>query len=606
MKNKYRSVIIFFVAFSLVNACTDKFEDINKNPNRVTAVEPEFIFGLTPITTLRELSSNNNWYFFGNYSQLWSVEGGGGPKFGYDGRSDRIWNNLYVNTLNPLFSIIKNYSDNPAYANRVAIAKIWRAYTFSVLTGLYGPLPYLDACNGQVSSRYDKEEDVYRGILAELKDAYSVLNPASTTDLYPENAEPFLKSDITRWSQFAHCIRLRTALRIAEVDKNYPNEVWAKTLASEAKAVVAEELDNAEQGLLINSNDGNFYMTFGEDLDNQNPLYKEMASLTDDEKTKQLGNMPLIHESLMLWIKPTTYNDPAWKVLVVEGDGGSRQFPVPTKYLGRPNSMGRPSNYAPISGYKSPYDNANSYKNYATIGREFYKMIANFYFFSYAELCFIRAEAKINGYWTKGRSAEDYYYEGIDARCLKYKDEKGAVIVKQADIDKYKGSAGIKWSTPLDTTVVNVSEYIDYLGGFVNSFLGGSEDNFKRIIVQHWISLFGQNIDAYTLLRRTEVIPFKPHFDVDQTSGYVNNKWAYIPERLTYPGSERNINTTESRIAILEYLYDNTLKDLRDQVTFRLIFAKDNPGLPEPPMGTTAYFSFPYPLPNLALNRIGK
>jgi hypothetical protein len=602
MKNNL--IILLFIILFGVNACTDGFEEINTNPNKVTAVEPEFIFGLTPVATLRELSSNNNWFFFGNYSQLWAVEGGGGPKFGYDGRSDRIWNGLYTNALNPLFSIIKNYETNPAYTNRVAIAKIWRSYNFSLLVGLYGPLPYSDACNGQPIIKYDKEEVIYRGILKELKEAYTALDPTATNDVYPANAEPFLQSDINRWNQFAHCIRLRTAMRICEVDANFPGKEWAGQLATEARAIVAEELENAEHGLLINSNDANFYMTFAEDLDNQNPLYKEMGSLSTADKNKDLGNLPVIHESLMLWIKPTTYNDPAWKVLVVPGDGGSSRYPIPTKNLGRPNAMGRPTDYRPQDNYKSPYDNAQTYANYATIGREFYKVTANFYFFSYAELCFLRAEATLKGYWTKGKSAEAYYYEGIDARSLKYKDDKGAIIVKQADIDAYKASSGIKWSTPTEIkTNTVVTEYLDYLGGFVNSFLGGAEDNYKRIVLQHWISLFGQNIDAYTLLRRTEVIAFKPHFNIDQTSAYVGDKWAYIPERITYPGSERNINTDESRIAILDYLYDNTLKDKRDQVTFRLIFAKDNPGLPVPPEGTVAYLSFPYPLPNVALNR---
>ncbi|HET6556618.1 MAG TPA: SusD/RagB family nutrient-binding outer membrane lipoprotein, partial [Prolixibacteraceae bacterium] len=145
--------------------------------------------------------------------------------------------------------------------------------------------------------------------------------------------------------------------------------------------------------------------------------------------------------------------------------------------------------------------------------------------------------------------------------------------------------------------------FFDFLGGFTNSILGGSEDNLKRIVVQHWISLFGQNIDAWVLLRRTQVIPFKPNFNANQNDGYVNGTWAYIPERLTYPLREININSTETQNAIQNYLYDNKLKDRQDRVTFRLIFAADNPGLPAPPMGTPAYTAFPYPLPNQAMNR---
>jgi hypothetical protein len=605
MKNTYFKIFtaVFVV---LLTACTDGFEEINTNPNRITATEPDFIFGLSPVSTLRAIGGApngagraNNWFVFGNYSQMWAVEGGGAPHFSADGASDDLWNSLYVNSLKPLVNIIENYGEKPGYQNRVAIAKIWKSYVFSILVGAYGPLPYKDACNGEISASFDKEEDIYSGILAELKEAGEAIDVTNVNDKYPKEAEPFLQSDLTRWVKFAHCIRLRTALRIAECDVKNPDKAWLKTLADSAKAIVVEELNNAENGLLMSSNADNFLMRFdNNDLNTRNPLFFIVDQMTPAEKKKQLGNLPVLHESLMMWIKPSTYNDPVLSVYAKEGDGGTRPKPVSDKYLGRPNSMGGPTDYRYPNGWVSPYANVVDYSNLATIGKEFMKSDAPYYFFSYPELCFIRAEASLKGFWTGSKSAEEYYYEGIDARCLKY----GAV---QADIDAYKNFPGIKWSTPTDLSSAGVkpASFLDYLGGFTNSILGGSEDNLKRIIVQHWISLFGQNIDAWILIRRTELIPFKPNFNASQNDGYVNGTWAYIPERLTYPISERNINYDEAQLAIQNYLYDNKLKDAQDRVTFRLIFAADNPGLPAPPQGSQAYIAFPYPLPNQAKNR---
>lgn len=606
MKNNIYSKIITIIAILFLTACTQGFEEINTNPNRITSTEPDFIFGLSPVTTLRAIgganngaSRANNWYIFGNYSQMWAVEGGGAPHFSADGASDALWNDLYGNSLKPLFNIIDNYEQNPGYQNRVAIAKIWRSYVFSILVGLYGPVPYTEAVNGEISAPFDKEEDVYTGILAELKEAYEAINVNNTVDKYPVDAEPFLQSDLKRWKEFAHCIRLRTAMRIAECDVNHPDKPWLQSLATAAKAVVAEELNNAENGLLIGANSENFYMKFdNSDLNTRNPLFFIVDQMTPAEKKKQLGNLPVLHESLMMWMKPATYNDPVLSVYAKAGDGGTRPRPVSDKYLGRPNSMGSPTDYRFPNGWTSPYANVVDYPNYATIGKEFLKSDAPYYFFSYPELCFIRAEAKLKGFWTGGKSAEDYYNEGIDARCTKYG-------ISQDKINTYKNFPGIKWSTPTDTIKAGVvpKAFFDFLGGFTNSLLGGSEDNFKRIIVQHWISLFGQNIDAWILLRRTQVIPFKPNFNASQNDGYVSGTWAYIPERLTYPLREININSEETQKAIQNYLYDNKLKDNQDRVTFRLIFAADNPGLPAPPIGTAAYNAFPYPLPNQAMNR---
>ncbi|KAA6303062.1 MAG: hypothetical protein EZS26_000665 [Candidatus Ordinivivax streblomastigis] len=606
MKKQYVSIIAGFVALLTMNACTDGFEEINTNPNRITTAEPEFIFGLSPVTTLRAIggapdgaSRANNWFIFGNYSQMWSVVGGSGPGFSAEGSADALWNDLYGNSLKPLFNIVKNYNDNPGYKNRVAIAKIWRSYVFSILVGMYGPLPYTDACNGDIKSSYDKEEDIYLGILAELKEAYNAINVLSSADKYPATAEPFLQSDLVRWVQFAHCIRLRTAMRITDCDIHHPDKTWLSSLADTAKIVVKEELDNAEKGLLINDNTSNFYMTFdNNDLNTRNPLFFIVDQMTPDERDLQVGNLPVLHESLMMWIKPGTYNDPVLSVYVKAGDGGTKPRPVNDKYLGRPNSMGAPTNYRWPDGWSSPYANADKYLNYPTIGSSFLKSDAKYYFFSYPELCFLRAEAKLKGFWTSGKTAEEYYYEGIDARCLKYG-------IAQAKIDPYKTFPGIQWSTPTDLTGAKVvpAEFLDFLGGFTYSILGGDEDNLKRIVVQHWISLFGQNIDAWMLLRRTQLIQFKPNFNASQNDGYVRGTWAYIPERLPYPGRERNVNTAETQIAIQNYLYDNTLHDIQDRITFRLIFAADNPGLPAPLEGTPASIAYPYPLPNQAMNR---
>ena len=606
MKRIVRTITIALALAGIVllNACTDKFEEINTRTDRLTAVNPELIFGLSPVVTLRELSSNNNWYFFGNYGNQWSVVGGTGPHFGFDGRGERIWNNLYSGGLLPLYEIIKNYSDNPVYANRVAVARIWKAYILSQITAIYGPCPYTNACNGLASIPFDNEETVYRGILKELKDAYTAIDPANIADNYPAKGDPFIGgtlgtsaqfSDLSRWAQFAHCIRLRTAIRLTEVP-----EAWASGLAQEARAIVAEELDNAEKGQLISSNSDNFWMQFGPEADRQNPLYQDVIE-NPERLTVDPGNFPIIHESLSLWIREETYKDPCLEVMCEKGSGGSgrNRFSV---WLGRPHSMERPEDYQPPQGYSSPYNNLK-YADYATIGKTFYGVDAKFYFFSYPELCFIRAEAAFKGYWTKGKTAEEYYYDGIEARCDKYQKTGPAVTT-------YKNQPGIKWSTPSDTvrvgSTVKSTNYRDYLGGFIDSYLGGEEDNFKRIIVQHWISLFSQNIDVWTLLRRTEVIPFKPHFGVDLNNGYVNSRWGYTPERMIYPGNERIVNKTETFNAIDNYLFDkgNASKGQQDQVTYRLIFAKDNPGLPAPQPGTVAYAAYPYPLENLSKNRV--
>ena len=73
MKKIVQSITIIFAltGMLLLNACTDRFDEINTRQDRLTSVDPSLIFGLSPVAILGEMTSNNNWYIFGNYSNQW-------------------------------------------------------------------------------------------------------------------------------------------------------------------------------------------------------------------------------------------------------------------------------------------------------------------------------------------------------------------------------------------------------------------------------------------------------------------------------------------------------------------------------------------------------
>ena len=611
MKKIYYLLIIPIILVCFFQSCTDGFEEINRNPNKTPEVYPEYIFGLSTVHVLREMGSNNNWFLFGNYTNQLSVVGGSGPHFGKDGRGDRIFNNLYTNALNPLIYIERNYGDNPAYANRVAIAKIWKAYIFSQLTAVYGPVPYFDACNEGPTMRYDREDTIYNHILDDLKTAYTTLAENPEGDTYPAQAEPFLQSDFERWSQFAHCIRLRVAMRLTEVE-----EQDSPGLALKAREIVAEELNNADKGLLIKNNTGNFFMNWGTSEANQNPYYREV--LTDPNlKTNDPGNYPVIHESFIMWTSPETYNDPClWAyVKVGNGEAGTLENPSPL-YFGRPYANGSPRGFNGGTGWTNPYDKRIEFNSFSTLSREFSTMTAKFCFFTYPEIVCYKAEAAYKGWWKTPADAQKYYYEAIDARCERFRydfDSKGnpKEVILAKDIKAYKDFDGIKWSTPSDTAtfinedgylITDRSNFLDFQG-IIDSYLGGEEDNYKRIILQEWLNFFYQGIDCWTMLRRTQVLEFKPHWNADISTGYVSDYYAYMPHRLAYPGGELARNNKETQNAIDNLLLDNKLNERLDQIPFRLIFAKDYPGLKQRPMmqGTNNIVIVDFP--NVARNR---
>jgi hypothetical protein len=543
-------------------ACTDNFDEINKNPNRLTSSEPENIFGLTTVKTMRLLGEEYNWLIFGNFTNQISFVGGSYPNFGHDDRSSGLWEGMYVDCLFPLYEIIKNYENNPAYTNRVNIARIWKCYIISQAVALWGPVPYSQACTGKESIPYDSEEAVYRGLLAELQSAYTNLDIAG--DTYPSNAEPFLNSDIARWKLFAHALRLRIALRIADVEESV-----VPGLAQFARTVVTEELDAPEN--LPASNKDNFYLTYtsGSSTTYQNPYETKINAVVS---TLGDGNFPVIHESLILYMSPDTYNDPRISKLMkkVADIGPNLQYP---DYFGRPSTGHTPENWSWIT---DDIHAGTKKENYCWLGTEFASPTAKCMILSYPEICCMRAEAKYKGYWEGTKTAEEYYYEAIDAGCARYD-------ISAANTKKYKDAPGIQWSTESDTIHNDRAAFYDRLG-LVSSYMG-VEDNYKRIALQYWINFFYQGIDSYTLLRRTQELQFPPHWNCDQATAYVKTRYAYIPQRLVYPRSEINLNKKEMQNAI-NMLTD---KNKRDELPIKLIFCKDVKDLTDP----TGYLNYP-------------
>ena len=584
------------MVLSVLSACTDDFDKINTNDNRTPIADPDYVFGLTPIITMRQFGGNCNWFFFGNYTDQMSVVGGGGPHFGKDGRSDNMWRELYVGVINPLTRIVEDYGDNPAYANRVAIAKTWKAFVYSQMVAMWGPIPFTNACKGEPTMIYDPEELIYRAILKDLKDAYSVLENEENIDKYPAEAEPLLQSNTTRWAQFAHCIRLRVALRLAEVPENL-----AAGLATEAREILVEELDNVAENKLITQNaktdeNGNFYLNWLEDEANQNPFYKEVLMHTE-LKDGDPGNFPVFHETLVMWTTP--YNDPRIAALTLRRTGRPdvpQVFGRP--YIGGPTPRGFSWRESfPPDGKDNPYSGTWKYENFTQVGREYTDKTAKFCFFTYPEILAAQAEATLKGYWTNGKSAEEYYYDLIDAACKRFTNPvTGAQLLTDAAIEAYKQVDGIKWNTRTDTTEGKWINFRDHLG-IVDSVLG-EDDNFKRIVLQSWINFFYQGIDSWTLLRRTwtyqgrQVMVFKPHFNGNTSTGYITGDYSYTPMRLSYPNDEWSRNTAEIQKAVDNLLFDNILHDPLDQVTFKLIFCKDLHGLLWAPMNG-GYWTFP-------------
>ena len=551
-------------------SCTEDFEEMNTNPNRTTIVDPEALFMGSPIYTMMTFGSANNFWIFGNYSGQISMAGGVYPTYGSDGKESNMWDDLYLKCINPLVTIDTMKKNDPAFANRVAIARIWKAYIFSEMVALWGPLPYTKACKRMEYTPYDSESDIYKDLLVQLKVNADALNKDG--DKYSNKKDPLVmnsaSSDIEKWRKFAHSIRLRVASRLIDYKDTDVREL--------GKAALVEELNNPAN-LIISSNADNCYIDF---TDNERSFWNPYFVYTQLDNTQAGGTYPVVHEQMLMYL--IAYNDPRLAVFCNTADFIKAYW----KYRGRPSTTRVPEWDKQI--LDNPHNNAQQ-DYYSYIKDEFGGRVAKWQIITYPEIACIRAEAVYRGFWGNQAEAKNYYIASINAFRDRY-----ATIIPQDSLDKYQEHWGIKWFTgeelPYDfryrregdiqgagdtlkrvDSRVNarkaVSIYRDYLGisdCVLSDFpadnpleINGvrynieTNANYKRIILQHWMALFFQGIDSWTLLRRTQLLRFTPvWFPSEDNHTSYTQQWAYLPQRLPYPLSEEAGNSSEAQKGI--------------------------------------------------------
>ena len=146
---KFGSVALL-CSIVLAMSCTDDFDEINTNKNKISELEPSqlpFLFSKAQST-----ATNNGWnyqiaqnLFHDQYCQYFANTTTYFPSDRLVIRMDWIraaWNPIYTEVVPQLQTILAE--TDPASAEH-ALANIWWVYTFHRLTDTWGPVPYKSA-----------------------------------------------------------------------------------------------------------------------------------------------------------------------------------------------------------------------------------------------------------------------------------------------------------------------------------------------------------------------------------------------------------------------------------------------------------------------------
>lgn len=270
MKKLFKTIYIIapLFAVSLFSvSCNKDFQEINTNPNTSPRVQPENL--LAPaITKVVSANMSRSQRINNELMQVTVNMGDGdGRIFRYDVRTsegDYMWNNLYVQLRN--FRDIYEFGEELNMPEYMGIAQICEAWIFSILTDIYGDIPFTEALQGKGLNNFmpvfDRQEDVYRALFEKLEEANTLLGGLAPDYKISGTADPIFGGDVRKWRKFGNSLTLRLALRLAHKEELGTIGI-IKRIVDEEPILYPIMLNNEESAILRWSGTAPYVSPFG-------------------------------------------------------------------------------------------------------------------------------------------------------------------------------------------------------------------------------------------------------------------------------------------------------------------------------------------------------
>lgn len=420
---KYPSIIILMLVIAITSC--ESFDDLAVNPNEPTQVNPSLILtnlqvqafekvDLNAALAVRYLTFNDNVADFQYYG----------------------WQRFDFREYGGLRQVQKMIEEAERInaPNFVALSKFFRAYFFTELTMRYGDIPYSAALGGfenDFNPRYDPQEEVFSGVLRDLREASEELDEINGAI----GGDIVYGGDITQWKKLINSFRLRVLMSLSLKEGNAQFNV---------RNEFAEIFSNPSKFPLFEGNEDNAQLVF-QDVDGSR--YPEFRS-----------------RSL-----PTAYFFSASFVNMLREREDPRLFKIAQPDL-RSRQAGTPGVETDFDAYSGLDAGAPLSDNVAAISNEgLGSLIAARYYddpvnepgiaLSYAEVAFTLAEAAARG-WINVDPAT-YYENGIRASMAFYG-------IPEEEIDTYLQHPMVTYDPAKGIEMIITQKYISF---FMNSEL---------------------------------------------------------------------------------------------------------------------------------------
>lgn len=374
----------------------------------------------------------------------------------------------------PAWKSIKEYSVKNNTPEYFALAQILKISSWHKALESFGPIPYQHAGEMALVIPFDREEDVYNYMFADLKAAIDVLKPlAETGNKVLAEFDAVYGGDTAKWIKYAKSLMLRLAMRLKYVAPDTARQWATEAYGNDINNLISTKADEAQ----MSSGAG---YTFKNNIQHCAASYGEAVM------------------SSSMYVYLDGYNDPRLSAYFTEnqyyGDKNDQTADWKlTAYDGK--------TYAPVPcGAKKEaktFDGAS---------------IPNFtdrtptYWLRASEVYFLLAEAALE--WSEFGSASDWYEKGV---AMSF-EENG---IETSLVNGYLNSNKTPQAISLKSSKFSYSANAP-TSTTTKFNAGNKEVALEQIITQKWLALFPNGTEAWTEWRRTGYPKLNP---VDSNEG---------------------------------------------------------------------------------------
>ena len=519
---KYITKLALTTAAILVCSCKD-LDELNINPNGVDPANghPNLLMA----TVMTDLGQTVVDLGFGNIAgvmQHTQRDGWASEHNNYDWVSEgQSWSDYYgiLRTNDEMLNLAEAF--NLDFHKGVGL--VMRAYTFGLITDLWGDAPYTSSLNGEQGGEanlkpvFNDQQEIYLGILADLEEANSLLSgeQGDYTDIIPAQ-DVYYDGNVAKWRKFANSLALRYYMRISNKEEAIARAGTEKIMADQGTyPIITAAEDDAAMGYIGATSDDSWPSNTVFDQTTNGTYFRTKMCATLLERLQKLDDPRITRFAekieLPLVIEPG-WEDDRDEIVGNErriaqniADNYEQAFGIPLnldqEYVGLPPSLstGQSYNLNPDLG-QGTYNPHCSQLN--LIYREASHPLLKARMMSASEVHFILAEAALKG-WSVGADANTYYDWAIKAS--------------------------------LETWDLSIA-FDDYIAGEA-SYKG----TLEQLIEQKWIASWTAAAESWFDYRRTGFPKLETGEEAVRQA---------IPLRFYYMLDELNLNPVNARAAI--------------------------------------------------------